>query len=171
MRFRLRNFCFFFISSYKGLLCKFSVLGFQEYLDSRQWSSGFVRWLYSRAWLSWDLRTWGEGMPKWPKVPFGIYSAHNSIQSSLRSTAGIQQSISHSVLSTQIKLQNKKGLIIYHIWIIPVTRTGVAHDHVLIVPIVVDYGLNALPRVLNVIKISPKVTSRFDRRVIWLPRK
>lgn len=44
-----------------------------------------------------------------------------------------------------------------HVWIIPVTGAGVGYDVVLVVAVVVNDALQAGPRVLDVVKVTPQV--------------
>lgn len=41
-------------------------------------------------------------------------------------------------------------------------RTGVRHDHILIVAVVIDYSLNTSPRILNIIEIPPHIAMLYD---------
>jgi hypothetical protein len=47
--------------------------------------------------------------------------------------------------------------IYYHIRIVPVSRSSIRNNVVLVVTIVVDNALNAGPRVLDVVKVAPQV--------------
>ena len=48
------------------------------------------------------------------------------------------------------------------------TRSSVSNDHILLISVIVDSSLNTVPRVLNVIKVSPQVTSVDDGGIVGL---
>lgn len=56
----------------------------------------------------------------------------------------------------------------YHIWVIPVARSSVGDDCILIVTIVVNDALQTLPGVLDVVEVSPQVAVFDDGGEVWL---
>lgn len=58
-----------------------------------------------------------------------------------------------------------------HIWVVPMTRTGVRHDHILIVTVIIDDALHAAPGILNVVEVAPQVAVFYYRGVIRLQVK
>ena len=48
------------------------------------------------------------------------------------------------------------------------TRSSVSNDHILLISVIVDSSLNTVPRVLNIIKVSPQVTSVDDGGIVGL---
>lgn len=59
----------------------------------------------------------------------------------------------------------------YHIWVIPVARSSVGHDCILIVTIVVNDALQTLPGVLDVVEVSPQVAVFDDGGKVWLKKE
>lgn len=59
----------------------------------------------------------------------------------------------------------------YHIWVIPVARSSVGHNSILIVTIVVNDALQTLPGVLDVVEVSPQVAVFDDGGKVWLKKK
>ena len=55
----------------------------------------------------------------------------------------------------------------HHVGIIPVTGPSVGDDDVLVIPVVVDGSLHAVPRVLDVVEVPPEATGVDDGGVIW----
>lgn len=55
-----------------------------------------------------------------------------------------------------------------HVWVVPVTWSSVWHYTVLVVAVIVDYGLDAVPRILDVVEVPPQVAVFDDGRVVWL---
>ena len=54
----------------------------------------------------------------------------------------------------------------HHVRIVPVSRTSVGDDGVLMIPVIVDGPLNAVPRVLDVVKVPPEAAGVDDRGVV-----
>ncbi len=59
----------------------------------------------------------------------------------------------------------------YHVWVVPVSRSSVGDDDVLVVSVVVDDGGHGAPRVLDVVEIAPDVARRRDGCVIRLQQQ
>lgn len=55
-----------------------------------------------------------------------------------------------------------------HVWIVPVSGTGVGYDRVLIVTVVIDNALHTGPGVLNVIEVAPEIAVFYYGGVIRL---
>ena len=51
------------------------------------------------------------------------------------------------------------------------TRTSIGNDHILLISVIVDSSLNTVPRILNIIKISPQITSVDDGGVVGLQNR
>lgn len=60
------------------------------------------------------------------------------------------------------------SMLSYHVRIIPVSRSSIWHDLILVVTVVVDDPLNRLPGILDIIKVPPQITGVNDSTVVWL---
>jgi len=58
-----------------------------------------------------------------------------------------------------------------HIGIVPVTRSSVGYNCILIVAIIIDNAFYARPGILDVIKITPKIAVFCYRGIVWLKEK
>lgn len=45
----------------------------------------------------------------------------------------------------------------HHIWIIPMSRSGVRHNHILVIAVVIDDALHTRPRILDVVEVPPQI--------------
>jgi len=88
-------------------------------------------------------------------------------------SAGIQllrKQMSNSLLRNHRYKFNCR-FVAYHIGVIPVSWSSVGNNDILVVPVVVDYRLKTLPRVLDVVVISPQIAVLNDGWEIRLRTK
>ena len=65
-----------------------------------------------------------------------------------------------------MKLKLMTNQLSHHVRIVPVSRTSIGDDDVLVISVVVDGPLHAVPRVLDVVKVPPETAGVDDRGVI-----
>lgn len=58
-----------------------------------------------------------------------------------------------------------------HVGIVPVARTSIGYNRVLIVTVIVDDAFHACPRVLDIVIVTPEITMLCYRGIVWLRKK
>jgi hypothetical protein len=100
------------------------------------------------------------------------YKTHMNISPSTVSIEGVSQNVVTRKIPhgnfEKLACINRLHINIYHIWIVKPSRSCHAGEIAFVFSVVIDDARHTIPRILDVIKVSPDVTTVGNSFIIWL---